>query len=200
MVRLVAACFAQEPMSRALGLAQEWSDLAGRSIPEYTTNGLSVIAVSEEAPQQLAGVLVNRDFTLPRPTGAPEDFPRFGPILHALRIVNEAYEARVPGLRPGQAVKLAMAGVEPESRFAGRGIARNLARVSADLVRRRGFQRCIAECTGSFSQRAAAAAGFQERARVMYKDLVFEGRRAFAAIPEPHVKLALYERVFSDQA
>lgn len=201
IVRLVGVCFAREPMSRALGItAQEWSDLVGRSIPEYTTNGLSVIVVSEEAPQQLAGVLVNRDFKLPRPAGIPEDFPRFGPIFKAVGGLDEAYEAQVPGLQPGQAVKLAMAGVDPESRFAGRGIARNLARVSAELVRGRGFQRCIAECTGSFSQRAAAAAGFQERASVIYKDLVFEGRPIFAAVPEPHVKLALYDRVFSGRA
>jgi hypothetical protein len=201
MVRLLAACFAQESMSRALGLtAQEWSDAIGRLIPDCTTNGLSVIAISEEAPEQLAGVFINRDFKAPPPAGIPEDFPRLGPIFHAIGIVDEEYEAQVPGLQPGEAVDLLMVGVEPGGRFARRGIAHNLFRVSAELVRERGFQRCITECTGSFSQRAAVAAGFVEKARVMYKDLVFEGRPVFASIPEPHVKLVLHERVFTRQA
>jgi hypothetical protein len=198
MARLLGASFAHEPMSRALGLtAQELSDFASRFIPECTTNGLSVIAVPEEAPEQIAGVFINRDFKAPLPAGIPEDFPRFGPVIHALVSVDEEYEAQVPGLQQGQAVDLWMVGVEPSGRYARRGLARNLFQVSAELVRERGFQRCVTECTGSFSQRAAVAAGFQEKARVLYKELIFEGRPVFASIPEPHVKVALYERVFA---
>jgi ribosomal protein S18 acetylase RimI-like enzyme len=198
MARLLGASFAHEPMAKALGLtAQELEDFAGRFMPECTTNELSVIAVPEEAPHQIAGVFMNRDFKAPLPAGIPDEFPRFGPIIHALVSVDEAYEAQVPGLQQGQAVDLWMVGVEPSGRYARRGIARNLFQVSSDLVRDRGYQRCVTECTGNFSQRAAVAAGFQEKARVLYKELLFEGRPVFASIPEPHVKVVLYERLFT---
>ena len=49
----------------------------------------------------------------------------------------------------------------------------------------------------SWGRRTAVAAGFQERARVLYKELRFEGQPVFASIPEPHVKVVLYERRFA---
>jgi GNAT superfamily N-acetyltransferase len=107
--------------------------------------------------------------------------------------VDEAYEAQVPGLEAGQALDLWMVGVDPS--YSRRGVARNLFRLSVEVARRQGFERCVAECTGAFSQRAAVEAGFRERASVTYQDFLFEGRPVFASIPEPHVKVALYERV-----
>lgn len=194
MARLLAASFMHEPMSRALGLTvTELHEFASRFIPECTANRLSVIAVSERYPDELVGVFINRDFKAPFPPGVPDNFPRFEPIIDALVSVDEQYEAQVAGCQLGQAVNLWMVGVD--RRFSRQGVAGNLFRLSARIAHDQAFERCVTECTGHFSQRAALDAGFQERACVAYQDFLFEGRPVFAAIPEPHLKVGLYERV-----
>ena len=193
--RLLAASFVHEPMGRAAGLTEkDWYDFSAFFLPECTTNGLSVIAVPESSPDELAGVFLNRDFKGPLPPGFPEALPRFAPLLDALVRLDTEYEAGCSGLQLGQIMDLWMVGVNQGSRYARRGIASTLYRVSVEQARRRGFQRCVVECTGHFSQRGAIKSGFQERMRIIYKDYRFEGRPVFASIPEPHVKFALYER------
>jgi hypothetical protein len=96
MARLLTARFVNETMSRALGLtATELHEFISRFIPECTANGLSVIAVSERSPDQLAGVIINRDFKAPLPPGVPDDFPSFAPIIGALVNIDEQYEVQV---------------------------------------------------------------------------------------------------------
>jgi hypothetical protein len=165
-------------------------------MPECTTNGLSVIAVPVDHPDTLAGVFISRDFKSPMPDGIPEEFPWFSPIVEALMTVDEAYEAKRPGFTFAEAVDLWMVGVPPGSQFAKRGIASTLFRVSADLGRNRGFKRCVTECTGQYSQTAARKTGFQERARLAYRDFRFEGRAVFAEIEPPHTHVILFEREF----
>ncbi|HSU91386.1 MAG TPA: hypothetical protein VLI44_08045 [Sporolactobacillaceae bacterium] len=165
-------------------------------MPECTTNGLSVIAVPVDDPNTLAGVFICRDFKSPLPNGIPEDFPWFSPIAEALMTVDEAYEAKRPGLTLGEAVDLWMVGVPPGSRFAKKGIASTIFRVAADLGRSSGFKRCVTECTGDYSQTAARKNGFQERARLSYRDFRFERRAVFAGIEAPHSHLILFEREF----
>ncbi|MGA9311809.1 MAG: hypothetical protein WBV74_15745 [Pseudonocardiaceae bacterium] len=194
MARLLSASFMHEPMSRALGLTMmELHEFVSRFIPECTANRLSVVAVSERSPDELAGVFINRDFKAPLPLGVPDDFPRFEPIFDALMSVDEQYETQVAGLQPGQAVDLWMVGVA--GHFSRRGVAGNLFRISAQVAHDRAFERCVTECTGHFSQRAALDVGFQERASVSYKDFLFRGLPVFATIPEPHLRVGLYERV-----
>ena len=197
IVRVLSESFSREPMSAALGLsARDLGPLIARFMPECTTNGLSVIAVPVDHPDTLAGVFIGRDFKSPLPEGIPGEFPWFRPIGEALVTVDKAYEAKRPGLTLGEAVDLWMVGVPPGSRFAKRGIASTLFRVSADLGRNRGFKRCVTECTGHYSQTAARKAGFQERARLAYRDFRFEGRAVFAEIEPPHTHVILYEREF----
>lgn len=196
MARLLADRFTDEPMGQAVGLtAAELYEFASRFIPECTANRLSVVALTEESPEDLAGVFINRDFKAPPPAGVPDDFPRWAPIIHAAGIVDQQYEAQVGGLQPGEAVDLWMVAVD--RRFARRGIASHLFRLSAQVAQDRAFQRCVTECTGHFSQRAALDAGFHERASVYYRDFLLEGQPIFASIPDPHVKVGLYERVLS---
>jgi hypothetical protein len=196
MTRLLASSFAHEPLGRALGLTeQELAVFVSNFIPECTTNGLSVVAVPEDAPGKLAGVFINRDFKAPLPRGIPDDYPRFGPIIDALVNVDTQYEEQCPGLQQGQAVDLWMVAVELKGHFTRKGTARNLFRLSAEVARENGFQRCITECTGHYSQRAALASGFQEKATLHYNDYRFEGRPVFASIPAPHERLILFERM-----
>jgi hypothetical protein len=147
IVRLLSESFSREPMTAALGIsARELEPLAARFMPEFTTNGLSVIAVPADDPDTLAGVFICRDFKSPIPEGFSD--PWFNPIGAALMTVGEAYEAQRPGLTLGDAVDLWMVAVPPGGRFAKKGIASTLFRVSADLARSRGFKRCVTECTG----------------------------------------------------
>jgi len=197
IVRVLSESFSREPMSAALGLsARELAPLIAGFMPECTTNGLSVVAVPVDDPDTIAGVFICRDFKSPLANGIPEDFPWFNPIAEALMTVDEAYEAKCPGLALGDAVDLWMVGVTPGSRFAKRGIASTLFRVSAELGRVRGFKRCVTECTGDYSQTAARKNGFQERARLSYRDFRFEGRAVFAGIEPPHTHVILFEREF----
>ncbi|QRK07448.1 hypothetical protein JQX13_46795 [Archangium violaceum] len=63
-------------MGQALGPTEkDWFDFAAYFIPECTTNGLSVIAVPEDSPDERAGVFINRDFKAPLPTGFPDGVP-----------------------------------------------------------------------------------------------------------------------------
>ena len=197
IVRVLSESFSREPMTAALGFsASDLRPLVTRFMPECTTNGLSVIAVPVDQPHTLAGVFISRDFKSPMAEGIPEEFPWFDPIGAALMTVDEAYEAKRPGLTLGDAVDLWMVGVVPGSRFAKKGIATTLFRVCTDLGRNRGFKRCVTECTGHYSQTAARKAGFQERARLAYQDFRFEGRAVFDKIESPHTHLILFEREF----
>ncbi len=195
MARIVAAGFVHEPMSQAIGLdADELYAFVSRFIPEFTTQGLSVIAVPEEAPSQMAGVFLNREFKALLPPDILDEFPRFRPIFHALGTVARLYEAQIPDLRCGQAVDLWMIAVDPGGRFPRRGIGRNLFRASIEAASAAGFERCVTECTSVYSQRCAVANAFQERVSILYEDLRFEGHPVFAAIAAPHIRVALYER------
>jgi hypothetical protein len=195
IVRVLSESFSREPMTAALGIsARELEPLAARFMPECTTNGLSVIAAPADDPGKLAGVFICRDFKSPMPEGFSD--PWFNPIGAALMTVGEAYEAQRPGLTLGDAVDLWMVAVPPGGRFAKKGIASTLFRVSADLARSRGFKRCVTECTGYYSQTAARKAGFLERARLAYRDFRFEGRKVFAGIQPPHTHVILFEREF----
>lgn len=197
IVDVLSESFSREPMSAALGnSARELRPLVARFMPECTTNGLSVIAMPIDSPDTLAGVFICRDFKSPLPEGVPEDFPWFLPIAEALQAVDDAYQAKRPGLTSGDALDLWMVGVPPGSRFARRGIASTLFRVSTNLGHDRGFKRCVTECTGLYSQTAARKTGFQERARLAYRDFRFEGRAVFSEIEPPHTDLILFEREF----
>ena len=197
IVRVLSESFSREPMSAALGIsAHDLAPLIGRFMPECTSNGLSVVAVPADDPDTLAGVFICRDFKSPMPEGRPGDSPWFNPIGAALMTVDDAYEAQRPGLLLGDAVDLWMVGVPPGGRFAKKGIASILFRVAGELGRSRGFKRCVTECTGHYSQTAARKAGFEERARLAYRDFRFEGRAVFADIQSPHTHLILFEREF----
>ena len=194
--RILSASFAREPMATALGVsADDLAPLVACFLPECTTNGLSVLAAPVDEPGTVAGVFICRDFKAPPPPGVIEDFPWFHPAGAAITAVDEAYEAQRPGLGLGDAVDLWMVAVTPGSRFARRGIARTLFRVCVDLARARGFARCVTECTGHYSQTAARKTGFEERARLAYRDFRFHGRSVFAAIPPPHTHLIFFEKI-----
>jgi len=197
IVRVLSESFCHEAMGAALRLsAHDLSGLVERFVPECTTNGLSVVAVPLDDPATVAGVFISRDFKSPLPAGVPDEFPWFLPIGAALTTVDEAYESKRPGLAPGDAVDLWMVGVPPDGRFGKRGIASTLFRVSTELAHRSGFVRCVTECTGAYSQAAARKAGFEERARLAYRDFRFEGRAVFADVVAPHTHVILYEKEF----
>ncbi|WP_437768458.1 hypothetical protein WME77_16190 [Sorangium sp. So ce764] len=201
VTRLLSASFLHEPMGRALGATvEDWARFVSYFNHECMTNGLSVIAVPEQEPGSLAGALISRDFKKPFPPGFPDELPRFAPSIDALVSIDSQYEALRSGLKRGEAMDLWMMGVEPGSRFARHGIASALFQASVDVARHNGFQRCVAECTGHFSQRCAINAGFCEIARVVYKDYRFQGRPVFASIPEPHRTFAIFERVLDPAA
>lgn len=196
IVTVLSESFSREPMSAALGFsARDLEPIVTSFMPECTTNGLSVVAVPVDDPSTLAGVFICRDFKSPMPDSIPGDV-RFSPVGKALTTVDEMYEAKRPGLKLGDAVDLWMVGVPAGSRFARRGIASTIFRVSVDLARSRGFKRCVTECTGHYSQTAARRSGFQERARLAYRDFRFEGRAVFAEIEPPHTRVILFEREF----
>lgn len=75
VVDLLSECFSREPMGTAPGLTAR--DLAPVTpfIPEFTTNGLSVIATPADHSETLAGAFICRDFKSPLPEGVPGDFP-----------------------------------------------------------------------------------------------------------------------------
>jgi hypothetical protein len=197
IVSLLSESFSREPMSAALGLsASDLKPLVARFMPECTTNGLSVVAVPVDDPDTLAGVFISRDFKSPMPEGLPEESASFSPIGEALMKVDQVYETKRPGLTLREAVDLWMVGVRPGNRFARRGIAKTLFRLSADLALYRGFKRCVTECTGQYSQTAAVRNGFHEQARLAYRDFRFEGRAVFAGIEPPHTHVILFEREF----
>jgi hypothetical protein len=107
----------------------------------------------------------------------------------ALMKIADAYEAKHPGLVPGEALDLWMVGVPPSGQFAKTGIASTLFRLCADVGRNRDFKRCVTECTGYYSQTAARRTGFQECEHLAYRDFRFQGRAVFAGIEPPHTDL-----------
>ena len=133
IIELLSECFSREPMSAALGLsARDLAPLVARFVPESTTNGLSVIAMPADHSEILAGAFICRDFKSPPPAGVPGDFLWFSPIAEAVMTIDDAYDAKRPGLVLGEAEDLWMVGVRPSARFARQGIASTLFRLRAN--------------------------------------------------------------------
>jgi hypothetical protein len=198
IARILARSFVHEPMSRAVGLSESTLvRILECFVPECTANGLSVIAVPEDDVHSVVGVFINHDFRADLPAGFPDRFPGFLPIADALRNINSQYERQRPGLGRGEVMCLSWGAVDPHGRFARRGIAKVLFKVSVDMARRHGFERCVAECTGHYSQQAARWAGFQPMARLRYRDHLFRGRPVFRSIEAPHAELVFLERVLN---
>src|SRR5262249_7047698 len=145
----------------------------------------------------VAGALINQDYKSEVPPGFPDHFPVFFPISDALLNVNSRYQNLRPGIARGEAMCLGWGAVAPDGPFARRGIASVLIRLSVELAVRHGSGRCVAECTGHYSQQAARRAGFQPMARVSYREHRFQGRPVFRSIPAPHAELLLLERVLA---
>jgi len=61
------------------------------------------------------------------------------------------------------------------------------------LAKENGYKCCIAECTGSFSQRSAELGGFKEISSLTYKDFIYNGERVLSNTEEIHSRLVLYE-------
>lgn len=91
--------------------------LVARFIPEWTTNGLSVIARPRDHSETLAGAFICRDFKSPLPAGVPRDFPWLTPTAEALMKRDGVNEAKRPGLVLGEDFRFqgraVFAGVEP---------------------------------------------------------------------------------------
>jgi hypothetical protein len=117
--------------------------------------------LTADHPETLAGAFICRDFKSPLPVGVPGDFPWFRPIAEALMKIDDAYEAKHPGLVPGEALDLWMVGVPPSGQFAKKGITSTLFRLCAEVGRNRDFKRCVTECNRYYSQTASRRAGFQ---------------------------------------
>ena len=193
VVRVLSESFSREPMARALGAsARDLAPFVRRFMPECTSNGLSVVAVLDDDPDIVVGAFLSRDFKSPVPEDILDECPWFLPVAQALMSLGETYDARHPHLKRGEVADLWMVGTD--ARFALRGIASRMFRLCTALARERGFSRCVAECTGHYSQTAARRAGFEEVTRLSYKDFRFEGKAVFAGIPLPHTHLAFYER------
>jgi hypothetical protein len=194
IVRLLSESFCREPMSTVLNASPgDLAPIVERFMPECLGNRLSVAAIPVDAPDTIAGVLISRDFKLPMPEGVPDAFEWFLPIGQALITVDQEYERKRPDLKIGEALDLWMLGVD-SARFGQRGIGTRLIQLSSDLARTQRFVRCVAECTGHYSQAAAQRSGFQEAARLAYADFMYEGRPVFAQVPSPHTHLVLYEK------
>jgi ribosomal protein S18 acetylase RimI-like enzyme len=195
IVDVLGESFCREPMSAALNLtATQLGSLVETFLPECTTSGLSIVAVPDDEPATIAGALICRDFKGPLPDGVPEDYPWFLPIAMALGTVDQEYETKRPGLAAGDALDLWMAGVDAR-RFTRRGIANRLIDLATARAREHGFARCIAECTGHYSQSAVQRAGYAEAARLSYRDFRFEDKPVFAGVGPLHTHLILYEKL-----
>lgn len=193
VVRVLSESFSREPMARALGAtARDLAPFVRRFMPECTSNGLSVVTVLDDDPDTVVGAFLSRDFKSPVPEDILHDCPWFLPVAQALMSIGEIYETRHPRLERGEVADLWMVGTD--ARFAQRGIASRMFGLCTRLARERGFRRCVTECTGQYSQMAARRAGFEEVARLSYREFRFEGKALFAGIPLPHTHLAFYER------
>ena len=191
---ILASAFFHEPMGQVLGLSeQDWWDFVRYFIPECMNNGLSVIAVPEDRPDILAGAIVTRDFRSPLPEGFPGGLEGFAPILRALESIDEEYEAMRPGIPFGDTLDLWMLGVSHDAPYLHKGLSHLLIKVALEVAKKKGYRYAVGECTGHFSQHGAVDAGFKERARVVYKDFEFEGKRVFENMPEPHRTFGFYE-------
>ena len=194
IVRVLSESFCREPMAAAVNVSPaDLAPLVELFMPECVSNGLSVVAVSKDEPETVAGVFLSRDFKSPLPHGSLDRFTWFLPVAQALSVVDDAYEGHRPGLKLGDAADLWMVGVAA-ARFARRGIAGKLFETCTEVAREACFGRCVTECTGHFSQTAARRAGYQEMARLAYRDFRFNDEPVFAGIREPHTHLILFEK------
>jgi hypothetical protein len=221
--------FSQEPCGIALGISSiEWKEFIRFHLHECLNNGLS-IGVFDSKTQELMGLCINLDFA----SVEEEDLEvliskTFRPLLSILLEAEEPYKLHlekegVLGIRV-KVFHILMLGVRQQSTMPSsssscsssspsssstssspgrRGIGQTLARLSVELARKKGFERCLVETSGAFSHRCFERLGFKEFLALKYaeyewrdqkdEDKKEEKVKIFASIPPPHDRFALQE-------
>ena len=80
-----------------------------------------------------------------------------------------------------------------ESEMSQNTIMPDISKLTYDAAKHQGFQRAVGHASSLFSQRFYQQTGFEEMARIDYKDFLFNGDAVFAGI-KWHRRVVMYEK------
>ncbi|MFZ0394842.1 MAG: GNAT family N-acetyltransferase [Terracidiphilus sp.] len=182
MTHLLADVFTRhDPLAWAVGVKPaEFESFVRTLLPQVVEEGLTIVA-RLAGTGEMAGALLANDAARETGAGMETLSEKFKPIASILGELVTMYR-QGPEPLPGQMLHLYLLGVSDW--VSGRGVGQQLVAASAENGARRGYRVAIAEATNPTSQHIFRKQGFAERARMSYRDHVFNGRKVFEGIGE----------------
>mmetsp|Transcript_70309 Transcript_70309/g.81949 ORF Transcript_70309/g.81949 Transcript_70309/m.81949 type:complete len:220 (+) Transcript_70309:31-690(+) len=197
LTRLLAESFADEPMTLLLKISlKDRINIFNQFVPHFLSEGHTIVAASEENPDEIIGTCVCTDYKSEYPPYLNAS-NCFAPIFSILEEIQRKYEEKRPNLKLGEALRSQYTAVSPLEKYRHRGIASNLNRLALEHAVNSGFKLMVADATGEYSRKSFEKSGFSVRAELLYKDFIFENERPFKDIAPPHNKIVFVEKVIS---
>jgi ribosomal protein S18 acetylase RimI-like enzyme len=179
-----------DPLAAAINLPLEEMRGLVRLFAEAAANDMLTVVARSQETGRLIGAMLTNDFASPSPEGIDKVAEHFDPIAALLNMLDEQYR-KVAHTISGEILHLFMLGVAAE--FGGKGIAKNLVRLTLENGKCRGYTVAVTEATGNVSQHIFRTFGFAERFRTNYRDFTYRGKAVFQGIVE-HKATILMER------
>ncbi|MCC6365182.1 MAG: GNAT family N-acetyltransferase [Bryobacterales bacterium] len=180
MVCLLGDAFAlYDPPAVAAGLTPpEFENFVRLLCPHTEHQGLTIVARSAETGEMM-GALLTEDAASELPPGLESLSAKFAPIFDVLGQLDTEYRSGRTA-SPGESLHLFLLGVA--RKFAGQGIAQQLAAECIENGIRKGYRMAVTEATNKTSQHVFRKLGFSERVKRSYLDHRFQGQAFFTSI------------------
>lgn len=181
-IELMAKVFSVgEPMTALLGVTlAEFRYFATVFTRKALDEGLPIVARDAETGE-LVGFSISEDLGRPEPEGAAQIAAKFDPIVGVLDQLVARFRQEHE-IVPGRYVHVFMVGVAPS--FKKRSVAYEMMYENMNLAKQMGFVGAIGETTSDISTRLTEKNGFEEQARIYYRDFEFDGARVFEELGE----------------
>jgi ribosomal protein S18 acetylase RimI-like enzyme len=180
MIRLLGKVFTErDPPAVAVGLTPpEFEAFVRLFCPKADTERLTVVGRCAETGEMIGALLAEDSASTP-PDGVDRLSSKFNPIFDILGQLESEYRSG-QAMRPGESIHLFLLGVAV--RFAGQGVAQQLAAECLANGLRQGYCVAVTEATNTASQHIFRKHGFTDRVRRSYAEYQLEGEPVFESI------------------
>ncbi|XP_065658207.1 uncharacterized protein LOC105850130 isoform X2 [Hydra vulgaris] len=177
----------------------DWLEFVGYLIDYGCTNGISVVAIDDDA-NRIAAVYIVRD-NMFVPCGFEEkynsDEKSLTPWMNFQWYADKQALGLMPELaEPGKTADLWFLGVHPDYR--GKKLSNELINCLLPLVKRAGFKYASIQATNAFTSKAAAWNKFEKIYSIHTKDWLWKGEPIFEHTKEPHVEWSVWVKLLND--
>ncbi|XP_055388889.1 arylalkylamine N-acetyltransferase 1 [Condylostylus longicornis] len=189
--------FSDEPLNKAANLCEKGEGNPDLELHSYKTleDNLSIMAITED--DEIAGVILNGLVRADQNAcqkkldlSSDENFKKIFNLLNYINSkvnffdifnIDKLFDIRI---------------LSVDSKYRGRGIAKNLIEHSIKIAKEFNFEIIKADATGMFSQKLLRSHGFDIMTELYYDKYVDEFGKPILKVESPHIKLQLlYKKI-----